>query len=61
MATKPETYFDVRTVERNIDRGKLTKKEYQAYLRNLPDAADKGMQMLWDQEEEQGEASEDDE
>lgn len=61
MATKPETYFDVRTVERNIDRGKLTKKEYQAYLRNLPDAADKGMQMLWDQEEEQGEASEADE
>lgn len=61
MATKPEAYFDVRTVERNIARGKLTNKEYQAFLKNLPDTADKGVPMSWDQEEEQEEASEDDE
>ncbi len=60
MATKPELYFDIRTVERNIDRGKLTKKEYQAYIKNLPDVVDKGVPMSWD-EEAQEEATEGDE
>lgn len=61
MAIKPESYFDIRTVDRNMARGKLTKKEYLAYLRNLPDAADKGVPMLWDEEEPQEAASETDE
>ena len=61
MATKPESFFDIRTVERNMARGKLTKKEYLAYLKNLPDAADKGVPMLWDDEEQPVEASETDE
>jgi hypothetical protein len=33
--------FDVRTVERNIKRGLITRKEYDRYLKSLQDAADK--------------------
>ncbi len=61
MATKPDSYFDVRTVERNIARGKLTKKEYEAYLKNLPDVEDKGVPMLWDEEEAEEDVSESEE
>ncbi len=60
MATKPEAYFDIRTVDRNIARGRLTKKEYQAYIKNLPDVEDKGVPMMWE-EEPQEEATEGDE
>ena len=61
MATKPELYFDVRTVERNIASGKLTQKEHQAFLRNLPDVEDKSMPVLWNDDGEAQEASEGDE
>jgi hypothetical protein len=33
--------FDLRTVERNIKRGLLTRKEYERYLKSLADAAEK--------------------
>lgn len=32
--------FDVRTVERNIKRGLITRKEYERYLKSLSDAAE---------------------
>jgi 2-oxo-4-hydroxy-4-carboxy--5-ureidoimidazoline (OHCU) decarboxylase len=31
--------FDRRTVERNIKRGLTTRKDYEKYLKSLPDAA----------------------
>ncbi len=33
--------FDLRTVERNIKRGLVTRKEYERFLKSLGDAADK--------------------
>ena len=30
--------FDLRTVERNIKRGIITRKEYERFLKSLPDA-----------------------
>jgi hypothetical protein len=32
--------FDLRTVERNIKRGLITRKEYERFLKSLPDAAE---------------------
>ena len=31
--------FDLRTVERNIKRGLITRKEYERYLKSLSDSA----------------------
>jgi hypothetical protein len=31
--------FDIRTVERNIKRGLITRKEYERHLKSLADAA----------------------
>lgn len=33
--------FDTRTVERNIRKGLITRKDYEKHLKGLPDAADK--------------------
>jgi hypothetical protein len=33
--------FDLRTVERNIKRGLITRKEYERFLKSLPDASEK--------------------
>jgi hypothetical protein len=33
--------FDTRTVERNIKRGIITRKEYERFLKSLGDAAEK--------------------
>jgi hypothetical protein len=41
MADKTdEELFDLRTVERNIEKGLITREDYKEYLENLPDAAD---------------------
>ena len=39
--SKPQRAFDVRTIERNIKKGNITRKDYEKYLKALPDAADK--------------------
>jgi hypothetical protein len=33
--------FDTRTVERNIKRGVITRKDYEKHLKSLSDASDK--------------------
>jgi hypothetical protein len=38
---KDPRLFDQRVVERNIKRGLVTRKEYERYLKSLPDAAEK--------------------
>ena len=38
---KAPRLFDVRTIERNIRKGLTTRKDYEKYLKTLPDAAEK--------------------
>jgi hypothetical protein len=33
-------YWDVRTLERRLRTGQVTKKDYEKYLKSLPDSAD---------------------
>lgn len=40
MADKNEKLFDRRVVERNIDKGLVTREEYEEYLDGLEDAED---------------------
>ena len=59
MATQRDMpLLDVRMVERNIQSGAITRKEYQKFLKELPDVADKAVpveeaQPLKPQEEDQ--------
>jgi len=39
--TKPPRINDVRTIERNIKKGNITRKDYEKYLKALPDVTDK--------------------
>jgi hypothetical protein len=38
---KAQRLFDVRTVERNIKRGLITRKDYEKHLKSLGDATEK--------------------
>jgi hypothetical protein len=38
--SKPEQIYDVRLVDRHINSGKISRKDYEAYLRLLNDMAD---------------------
>ncbi|HEY4185412.1 MAG TPA: hypothetical protein VGP07_10100 [Polyangia bacterium] len=38
---KPQRAFDVRTLERNIKKGNITRKDYEKHLKALPDATEK--------------------
>ena len=42
MSTIDESLFDIRVVERNIARGKVTREQYEAYLSSLEDASEHG-------------------
>ena len=37
--------YDVRNIERNLKRGLLTRKDYEKYLKGLPDSKDKAAVM----------------
>ena len=37
--------FDVRLIERHLEQGILKEDEYQKYLEQLPDVADKAVKM----------------
>jgi hypothetical protein len=54
--------YDRRTIERNIKKGLITRKDYEKFLKALEDAKDKGVQgeeMLDDDEDDElGEPSE---
>jgi hypothetical protein len=38
---KAQRLFDVRTIERNIKKGLVTRKDYEKHLKVLADSADK--------------------
>jgi hypothetical protein len=40
-AAKNDRLFDSRTIERNIRKGLITRKDYDKHLKGLPDATDK--------------------
>ena len=40
---KTARLFDRRTVERNIKKGLITRKDYEKHLKSLEDTADKGV------------------
>ena len=42
MSTIDESLFDIRVVERNIARGKVTREQYEAYLSSLEDVSEHG-------------------
>lgn len=42
MAIDPRL-FDVRVVEKNIARGKITREQYEAFLDSLPDESKLGV------------------
>lgn len=50
MDNKPEFVYDVRIIERYLREGKITKKEYEQYLKNLPDIVDEGRPLIIDDE-----------
>ncbi len=68
-ADKKERLFDLRTVERNIEKGLITREEYQEYLDSLEDRADDAesieaefeVGVLEDEDENKKEAEEGDE
>jgi len=43
--------FDKRIIERNIERGRLTKEEYEEHLKALPDEAEKAEEITVEVEE----------
>jgi hypothetical protein len=38
---KASRLFDVRTIERSIKKGLVTRKDYEKHLKTLPDATEK--------------------
>lgn len=50
MSQKDKLY-DVRVVDRYINEGMLKEKDYQGYIKKLPDVAEKGQVLVIDEEE----------
>ncbi len=46
MTKKEENLYDIRIAERNIRDGAISKKEYDNYLKNLPDVEEKGEPLI---------------
>ena len=44
MTTRDEgRQFDVRTLDRNLRKGTVTRKDYERWVKNLPDVTDKSV------------------
>lgn len=50
MGNKPDFTYDVRIIERYLREGKITKNEYEEYLKNLPDMIDESCPLIIDDE-----------
>lgn len=46
---KKETFFDVRVIRRNMEKGLLSHEDYSAYLSKLEDSSDKGTEICIDE------------
>ncbi len=47
---KEELDYDVRIVDRNIREGAVSKKDYDKYVKGLPDVEDKGEPLVFEDE-----------
>jgi hypothetical protein len=45
-------FWDVRTLERRLRKGQITKKDYEKFLKTLPDVAEKKASIDWDDDDE---------
>ena len=45
-------FWDVRTLERRLRRGQINKKDYEKYLKSVPDAAEKKAPIDLDEDDE---------
>lgn len=56
---KEELEYDVRIVDRNIRDGVVAKKDYDKYIKDLPDVEEKGEPLVFEDEleEEQAQAA----
>jgi hypothetical protein len=45
-------FWDVRTVDRRVRRGLVTRKDYEKHLKSLPDVADKAQPIELAEEEQ---------
>ncbi len=50
MGNKPDFEYDVRIIERYLREGKITKAEYEQYLKNLPDMIEESCPLIIDDE-----------
>ena len=53
---KPTRLFDKRTVERNIKKGLISRKDYEKYVKTLDDVGEKGVYGLAEGRDEPHEA-----
>ena len=53
---KDELDYDVRIVDRNIREGAVSKKDYDKYVKGLPDVEEKGEPLVFEDEIEEEEA-----
>ncbi len=51
MTKKEEFLYDVRVADRHIQDGAISKKEYEAHLKNLPDVEEKGEALIIEEDE----------
>jgi hypothetical protein len=50
---KEELDYDVRIVDRNIREGAVSKKDYDKYVKGLPDVEEKGEPLVFEDEIEE--------
>jgi hypothetical protein len=50
MGNKTDFIYDVRIIERYLREGKITKNEYEEYLKSLPDMTDESCPLIIDDE-----------
>ena len=43
ISREDSRFWDVRTIERRIRRGQVTRKDYDKFVKSLPDVADKAV------------------
>ena len=57
--SKDEKLFDVRVSDRYISEGQLDKKEFESYIKKLPDSEEKSETLIIEEEEQVEEIEED--
>lgn len=45
-----ERFFDIRVYERYIKEGNITRKDYESYVKSLPDVKDKAETLVVEEE-----------